>query len=168
METTAQKFKAAFAAVTEEIDTEPRKTAIQSLIGKVVLAADKVRSYRIKLPFTETRDLIFRFPDRSWLRLTDADEKTGEVFATAWMGIPFAKLTDAKKERWSRQFYKCWREEFGDRYPPDLDSPEPWGCPWIYDASALVMPPDLWFIENRDEIEDLLREEERMAEEEEE
>jgi predicted RNA-binding Zn-ribbon protein involved in translation (DUF1610 family) len=67
-------------------------------------------------------------------------------------------MTAEEREEFSDRFYELWEDAgFGD---PDYDSPNPWGCPWYWNASKEVCSPEELFAECKDEIAELLAEEE--------
>jgi hypothetical protein len=54
--------------------------------------------------------------------------------------MKYTDLTDEQKQQYSDCFYLLWTVEFRGA-KDDLDSPLPWGCPWLWNKED--MPVDL-------------------------
>lgn len=77
-------------------------------------------------------------------------------------------LTENQREKFVKRFYLNWPDS-----PTDLESSNPWGCPWEWDPDAILTGDsieemaDNYYQEQREDIEEQIKEEEECREEEE-
>lgn len=50
--------------------------------------------------------------------------------------MKFTELNEAQRKDFTGFFYWYWRLHFPEM-PYDLDSPLPWGCPWLWSDASL-------------------------------